>query len=294
MEKVIVWGCGKLGRRIFKGVEDLLKYEIVAYTDICEKFWGGVIYGTPVISPEEIDRIEFDKILVAIADFEAMIKVKNLLLNMGIVEEKVSLVSCETEFLDALMDQRMCWIRDFARYVEAEKIEGNVAECGVFRGDSAKFINKFFKNRELYLFDTFEGFADEDIKKEIILGNESYNQSIFTSKELFDRTSIDLVLTKMTYPNKVRIHKGYFPDSAEGIEETFCFVNLDMDLYTPMLNGLRFFWDKLSEGGGILLHDYFHQCLPGVKKAVNDFEQERGICVKKVPIGDSCSIFLLK
>lgn len=60
--------------------------------------------------------------------------------------------------------------------------------------------------------------------------------------------------------------KRFFPESAEGIQDSFCFVNLDMDLYQPMLNGLRFFYDKMEKNGVILLHDYFHEGLQGVKK----------------------------
>lgn len=41
------------------------------------------------------------------------------------------------------------------------------------------------------------------------------------------------------------------------------------------------------------LHDYFHPELPGVKQAVSEFEKERGIKLRKVPIGDFCSIAIL-
>ncbi len=73
-----------------------------------------------------------------------------------------------------------------------------------------------------------------------------------------------------------------------------CFVNLDMDLYTPILSGLRFFWNKMVPGGGIMIHDYFHSELPGVKKALHDFEAELGQTLAKTPIGDGCSIFIIK
>lgn len=43
-----------------------------------------------------------------------------------------------------------------------------------------------------------------------------------------------------------------------------------------------------------MLHDYFHPELPGVKKAVIDFESELGVKLCKTPIGDGCSIFIIK
>ena len=43
-----------------------------------------------------------------------------------------------------------------------------------------------------------------------------------------------------------------------------------------------------------MVHDYFRPDLPGVKKAIEDFETERGIRLVKTPIGDGCSIFIVK
>ena len=57
-----------------------------------------------------------------------------------------------------------------------------------------------------------------------------------------------------------------------------------------MLAGLRFFYDKMCAGGVILLHDYYHTELPGVECAVREFEKERGIKLRKAPIGDFGSI----
>lgn len=228
-------------------------------------------------------------------DFKAIREIRERLAGLGIPEEKVKTMALEPEFTDAFMDdQRLYWIRDFARYSYQEQRTGNVAECGVFRGDCAKFINLFFPDRTLYLFDTFEGFEKSDIEYEISLERSEYNTSKFTRKELFAGTSIELLMKKMKYPEKIEIHKGYFPESAEGIEDVFCFVNLDMDLYLPMLNGLRFFWDRMTEGGCILMHDYFHPSLPGVRKALDDFEKERAFCIKKMSIGDECSMALIK
>ncbi|MCI8524143.1 MAG: hypothetical protein HFI62_13190 [Lachnospiraceae bacterium] len=47
-------------------------------------------------------------------------------------------------------------------------------------------------------------------------------------------------------------------------------------------------------GGVILLHDYFHPDLPGVKAAVADFEKELSQALPKIPIGDHCSIAIIK
>jgi O-methyltransferase len=53
-------------------------------------------------------------------------------------------------------------------------------------------------------------------------------------------------------------HERYFPDSANAVNDEFGFVNLDMDLYQPMLAELKFFLHRMISGGGVLLHDYFN------------------------------------
>lgn len=267
---------------------------VVSYVDSNENLWGGVIHGIPVTAPEEIKNLEYDMILIASNTPEVIEAIESKLSSWHIPKEKVSALMIDHRFIELFYHQRFYWMRDFASWIYKRNVNGNVAECGVFKGDSAKFINMFFPDRKLYLFDTFEGFEDKDVLAEKELGNNAFNESIFANTPIFRETSIEYIMKKMSYPDKIIIKKGYFPESAEGVEDKFCFVNLDMDLYVPMLNGLRFFWDKVEAGGCIVLHDYFKDELPGVKEAVDTFEAERGASITKAPIGDGCSMALFK
>src|SRR6185436_15032608 len=51
--------------------------------------------------------------------------------------------------------------------INSKKLEGNVAELGVYKGKFARYINQYFPNKTLYLFDTFMGFDERDTKKEV-------------------------------------------------------------------------------------------------------------------------------
>lgn len=292
--KVIIWGCGTIGKRVFIPLIENHHMEIIAYTDSSQNMWGGNLYNTPIVQPFKIKELQYDYILIAVYDFEKIHEINEQLVQMDIPLEKIKAIVLEREFIDVFMDQRMYWIKDFARYTYKQKLEGSVAECGVFRGDSAKYINKFFPDKKLLLFDTFEGFDEKDIEYEKSLNNQSYNHSKFTCKELFAKTSIDLLMKKMENPGNVKIYKGCFPKTTQGIEDKFLFVNLDMDLYQPMLEGLRFFLPRLVSGGCILLHDYYHPELPGVELAVADYERELGNILVKFPIGDDCSVAIIK
>ena len=155
-----------------------------------------------------------------------------------------------------------------AREIHNRKIPGDVAELGVYRGDFASKINIAFPDRKLYLFDTFEGFAAEDIETE---KKESFSKM---ESNDFSDTSVSLVMKKMTHPENCVVKKGFFPETAEGVDATFSFVSIDCDLYDPILSGLRFFWDRLSPGGYIFVHEYNQTEYMGTNAAVNEFLEE--------------------
>ena len=98
----------------------------------------------------------------------------------------------------------------------------------------------------------------------------------------------------MTYPENCIIKKGYFPETATGLDDNYVFVSLDADLYNLTLAGLRAFYPKMTKGGFIFIHDYFNEFFIGVSQAVCDYEKEIGITLSKIPIGDLMSIAIVK
>lgn len=180
-----------------------------------------------------------------------------------------------TQYTDKLETNRPDYVRSgtlelLSREIYDSEVSGMVAELGVYRGDFAKDINSFFPDRKLYLFDTFEGFADEDL--EVDRENNYLN-----CNHDFSKTSISTVLNKMKHRDNCIIKKGFFPDSAQGVEESFCFVSLDADLYQPIKSGLEFFYPRLSKGGYIMVHDYNSNLYLGAKQAVKEFAEKHGI-----------------
>jgi O-methyltransferase len=158
----------------------------------------------------------------------------------------------------------------------------------VFQGHFAKHINALFPDRTLYLFDTFEGFSNSDIQKEVEIGSVRMQERSYT----YAGTSVELVLSKMEYPEKCVIRKGFFPQTAIDLEETFAFVSLDADLYQPMLEGLTYFYPRLSKGGFIFIHDFFSKDFTGTRKAVLEYTTQMDIPF--VPLGDDLSVVIVK
>jgi O-methyltransferase len=162
--------------------------------------------------------------------------------------------------------------------INKKGLKGNVAELGVYKGKFARYINQYFPERKLYLFDTFEGFDDRDVTKE-------KKESFSDGSQDFSDTSVEAVLKLMPFPNNCIPVKGFFPESAKGLEDSFVLVSLDADLYEPIYNGLLFFYPRLVNGGYILIHDFNNEQYKGARKAVEQFCSEQKI--NFIPLPDA-------
>lgn len=169
-----------------------------------------------------------------------------------------------------------------ANEIQNSNIEGAVAEVGVFRGAFSKMINAKFYDRTLYLFDTFNSFDKIEFEQELNLGRVP--EQFFDG---FKQTSEEYVLSIMPHAEKCVVRKGLFPETAKGLEkEEYAFVSIDVDFETSILEGLRYFYPRLNEGGALFIHDYNNRFLEGVKVAVKKYESESNIRLKKMPLAD--------
>lgn len=161
--------------------------------------------------------------------------------------------------------------------IDKKNLVGSVAEVGVFQGKFAEKINEAFPNRTFYLFDTFEGFHENDVT---IDNKKGYSKGF----EDFSNTSETRVLNRMKTKENCIIKKGYFPETANDIDDQFVFVSLDADLYKPTYGGLKFFYPKLLKGGYIFIHDFNNSLYAGIRDAVEEFCAEESIGY--VPLSD--------
>lgn len=167
-------------------------------------------------------------------------------------------------------EPRLAALECAAREIKDRNIEGNVAEAGVFRGDFAQYINIFFPTKKLYLIDTFEGFDDKDVAVDVKEAYINYVQD-------WSDTEVQVVLSKMEHKQNCIVKKGYFPDIMKDVDEKFCFVSIDMDLYQPIYEGLHYFYPRLNKGGYIFVHDCRNLGYLGARRAVMDFCEEAEI-----------------
>lgn len=274
-KRLVIFGAGKSGLKLldkYRGINDT---EVVAFAD---NFKTGWIENLPILKPEELRCFDYDNLVIASVATEA---IKEKLLQLG-----VSSVKILDSYVEVSAWARDTFLKNLAQEIARRKILGSTAEAGVFQGDFAKLINHYFPERRLYLFDTFVGFDERDIAYET-----HYNADYAAH---FRETSVELVMGKMEFPERVILKKGHIPETLQGITDNFCFVNLDMDLYRPTLVALEWFWPRMVSGGIILVHDFFEEAgiFPHLREAVIQFAGEHRITM--LPIGDDLSVALCK
>lgn len=173
-----------------------------------------------------------------------------------------------------------------AEEINSEKLDGDVAELGVAKGKFARVINALFPEKTLHLFDTFEGFPENDVEMD-----KKFNYSN-VSPSTYSDCSIDEVLKTMRYPGKCVIHKGYFPETAEGLDKRFCFVNIDCDLYKPIFDGLKYFYPRLVKNGCIFVHDYRSKYYKGVRPALKEFARQYEVSYSVLPDNTGTAVIM--
>lgn len=264
MKKIVLFGAGQFGAMISRLVGT--GYAISCFADNYEGKWGTTLAGIPVVSPKESMLFDPDCFCLCVMDEE----------RAGQMEAQIRELGFNGPILrpDALrtFDARVATMRLLAEQIQEEKIPGDVAELGVFRGDFAVLINAAFPDRTIHLFDTFEGFPPKDVEIEQEQGFSGAKAGDFAE------TAKDIVAKRLPCPEQAVFHKGYFPATFRScMEKTFAFVSVDADLYAPTAAALPLFWDRLSTGGAMLIHDVNSTQYTGAGKAVREFCTEKGL-----------------
>jgi O-methyltransferase len=153
-------------------------------------------------------------------------------------------------------------------------IEGDVAECGVFRGASlvpmAIQLQQLAPGKHLLGFDSFQG-VDDSILFDLSLGAPP---EYYKRVGAFDETSRSMVEAKLRRfdCDNAALVPGYFRDSLfTYADRRFCFAHFDLGIYQACKECLEFFYPRMNSGGIILINSYNDPPWPGCNQAVDEF-----------------------
>lgn len=272
IKKIIIFGAGQIGQMYFRLLNPAT-YEVLAFADNNPSMQGKKVLGIDIVSAVDAIALHPDLYCIALNNLSSREAIKTQLIELGVTPDSITICDFEESY-----NVRLAVTKLLSEEIINRNINGAIAELGVFQGAFAQQLNMLFPERPFYLFDTFEGFDPRDV------ATEDANAYSNASKWDFSQTGVEFVLSRLPYCEKAIVRKGYFPETAEGLEETFALVSLDPDLYQPTYEGLKYFYPRMSLGGVIVIHDYNNTMFKGVKEAVNKYCMEHGLYV--VPLCD--------
>lgn len=159
---------------------------------------------------------------------------------------------------------------------------GSVVECGVWRGGMSAAIAEIMgTEREIYLFDSFEGLPDATEKDgEAALEYQKNTNAIDYHDNCKAEIEFAQQAMKLANAQNVKYIKGWFEKTLPGYQfnTPILILRLDGDWYDSTMQCLDNLYDKVVPGGLILIDDY--HTWEGCTKAVHDFLSKRNIPVK--------------
>ena len=156
------------------------------------------------------------------------------------------------------------------------QLEGDVMECGVFRGKSllrlATTMSDAGSSKALFGLDSFGGFPVNSVRSiDVPLGRlRGRVESKFRYVEHVPNRIMKLCET-FGFQN-VELVPGYFEDTIEKFtNRKLCFVHLDVDLYSSYQTCLNALYDSVVPGGYIVFDEYEEKYWPGATNAIDEF-----------------------
>ncbi|MDH5380862.1 MAG: TylF/MycF family methyltransferase, partial [Cyclobacteriaceae bacterium] len=189
-----------------------------------------------------------------------------------------------------LNKRRLGNIVEIMEYISKSKLQGDIVECGVWKGGSVALMafasKRLGVTRKLHLFDAFDDICEPDAAVDgqraiDLVGVEKARGRLVPIKGLYDYKGgsgneeevRNLIVNEMGYDeNLVVIHKGWFQDTlpvAQKSVEKISFLRLDGDWYASTKVCLDYLYNKVEVGGVIVIDDY--GAYEGCKKAVDEF-----------------------
>ena len=173
------------------------------------------------------------------------------------------------------------------RHQESIKLlDGDIIECGVWKGGMGIFLRKIFTDKKIWLADSFSGFQDP-AKAKYNFSNERhklggmtvpYNDVINAFKDKnVDLDNIDFLI-------------GYVNDTLPKANiQRLSLLRIDVDAYSATMEVLEHLYDKVVINGYIIFDD---TCLIETRHAIKDFFNSRKIDIElRHPVTDKVITF---
>ena len=181
---------------------------------------------------------------------------------------------------------RIATLCDAVDYVVQNEVEGDLVECGVWRGGSMMAAALTLRKRGdtkrgLHLFDTFAGMpepgeADVPSPYDGYSPKRKWQRKQRNGWAAVGTDAVRTALESTGYPAaQIHLVKGMVEDTLPGqAPESIALLRLDTDWYESTKHELEQLYPRLAIGGVLIVDDYGHY--EGARRAVDEYFAESG------------------
>lgn len=192
------------------------------------------------------------------------------------------------------MPERIYALCEAVRYLHRNDIGGAIVECGVWRGGSIMAAAKTLldlgvTDRDLYLFDTFEGMTPPTEHDVDLNGNPAtafFNDTDHTAPDgglgfsLVVPSSLEEVRASVTSTGYPMEHVFFVVGKVEdtipaSAPADIALLRLDTDWYTSTRHELEYLYPRIRSGGVLIIDDYGHW--RGSRQAVDEYVAQNAV-----------------
>ena len=187
--------------------------------------------------------------------------------------------------INSLIETRTTMVFDFnfetvlRHYSKIKDINGDVVECGVWRGGFSIFLAHLFKYKNIWVSDSFEGF--QPINESTYDFEGERHTPKFTTTPL-GPIGISLEEVKQHFSNydledddRINYLKGFVNKTLPLAPiKSISLLRIDVDSFSATLEVLDHLYDKVTPGGYIIFDD---TGLPESLEAIKSFFQRRNL-----------------
>jgi O-methyltransferase len=179
--------------------------------------------------------------------------------------------------------ERIFSLIEAVSHVARRKIPGAIVECGVWRGGSMMAAALTLRgmncdDRDLYLFDTFQGMTKPQVVDVHASGHSAMPE--FIREQIGEDSSascfaslgdVEAAMARTGYnPDRVYFIRGKVEETIPGqAPESIALLRLDTDWYESTRHELEHLFPRLSPGGILIIDDYGDW--QGARKATDEF-----------------------
>lgn len=184
-----------------------------------------------------------------------------------------------TEFSYTLVGRkRLDNLQACVEQILEDGVEGDFLEAGVWRGGCCIFMRALLaahdcEDRSVWVCDSFQGLPESTLQEDKPFKMSADRLpflavTVTEVKEHFRRFNL--------LDEQVKFVPGWFSESLKTAPvQKLALLRIDADLYESTMDVLVQMYDKVSDGGWVVIDDY--EILPPCKAAVDTFRRERGI-----------------